>query len=52
MDEQVRARIEELGRKRGTELAASGVVQRKAAVLRVLGWPEAVRQVQQQAKAS
>jgi hypothetical protein len=45
------ARIAELARRRAAELAASGLVARKAFALKSLGWPEAVRAAQQ-AKAS
>jgi hypothetical protein len=43
------ARITELGRARGAELAHT--VAAKSSILRTLGWPEAVRAAQQ-AKAS
>lgn len=45
------ARITDLARRRADELAAAGLVARKAAVLKSLGWPEAVRSAQE-AKAS
>lgn len=45
------ARITDLARRRAADLAATGLVARKAAVLKSLGWPEAVRAAQQ-AKAS
>jgi hypothetical protein len=43
MTDAERERIRELGRQRGAELAATGVVARNAHTLRALGWPEAVR---------
>jgi hypothetical protein len=44
-------RISEMGRRRGAELAATGLLIRKASALKTLGWPEAVRRVRE-AKAS
>jgi len=46
-----RDRITDLARRRADELAATGLVARKAAALKSLGWPEAVRSAQE-AKAS
>lgn len=45
------ARITDLARRRASELVATGLVARKASALKSLGWPEAVRAVQQR-KAS
>lgn len=46
------ARIHELGRLRGEELRATGLLERKQGALRALGWPDAVRQVREQKRAS
>lgn len=47
MSPEQQARIAELGRRRGAELA--DLARTKSGVLRVLGWPEAVRRAQQPA---
>jgi hypothetical protein len=39
-------RITDLARRRADELAATGLIARKAAVLKSLGWPEVVRHAQ------
>lgn len=52
MTDAERERIRELGRRRGAELAATGVVARNAHTLRTLGWPEAVRNTQALPRAS
>ena len=44
-----RDRITELASTRGRELAATGLVSRKANHLKSLGWPDAVRQAQARA---
>ncbi len=43
MNATERERITELARRRAAELVADGLVARKAAALKSLGWPEAVR---------
>lgn len=50
MSDERMAEIAELGRARGAELAHT--VAAKANTLRALGWPDAVRQVREKAKAS
>ena len=52
MSPQEQARITDLGRRRGEELLATGLLERKAGILRTLGWPEAVRQVRGKQRAS
>ena len=47
-----RERITDLGRRKGEELLATGLLERKAGVLRTLGWPEAVRQARNHKRAS
>lgn len=45
-------RISDLGRRRGEQLLATGLLERKAGVLRALGWPEAVRLAREHQRAS
>lgn len=45
-------RVRELGRRRGEELQATGLLERKQGALRALGWPDAVRQVRERKRAS
>lgn len=47
-----RDRITELARRRGEQLLATGLLERKAGALAALGWPEAVRQVRGKQRAS
>lgn len=50
MTTEERERIRSLARARAGELLSNGLMVRKAAQLRTLGWPEVVRE--QQRKAS
>jgi len=45
-------RIRDLGRLRGEQLLATGLLERKQGALRALGWPEAVRQAREHQRAS
>jgi hypothetical protein len=47
MSAQQYARIAELGRMRGAQLVAEGLLDRKADALKTLGWPQAVRRVRE-----
>lgn len=51
MNSTEEARITDLARRRAAELVATGLVARKAAALKSLGWPDAIRAAQE-ARAS
>lgn len=52
MNEKERERINQLGRLRGEELLATGLMERKREALRRLGWPAAVEAARNRHAAS
>lgn len=47
MTAQQQDRIAELGRQRGEQLVADGLLDRKTDALKTLGWPQAVRRIRE-----